>query len=129
MTDTTMFDTDVLIDAARGVSEAAVYLQDAAAQSRLAVSVVTKMELIVGCRNRTELRDVEGFLMGFTIVKMTEAVSDRAVNLLTQYRLSPGLLIADALIAATALVYDFPFVTKNRRDYRFIAGLNLLAYP
>ena len=35
----------------------------------------------------------------------------------------------DALIAATALEYGAPFITKNQRDYRFINGLNLLAYP
>jgi predicted nucleic acid-binding protein len=43
--------------------------------------------------------------------------------------LSHGLLIADALIAATAVVLDAPLISKNQRDYQFIAGLNLLAYP
>lgn len=38
-------------------------------------------------------------------------------------------LIADALIAATAMSLDKPLVIKNQRDYRFIAGLRLLAYP
>jgi predicted nucleic acid-binding protein len=40
-----------------------------------------------------------------------------------------GLLIADALIAATALYLVEPFVSKNQRDYRFITNLNLLPYP
>jgi predicted nucleic acid-binding protein len=43
--------------------------------------------------------------------------------------LSHGLLIADGLIAATALALNTPFVTKNQRDYRFIAGLDLRPYP
>jgi predicted nucleic acid-binding protein len=43
--------------------------------------------------------------------------------------LSHGLLIADALIAATALSLDASFLTKNQRDYRFIKGLSLLMYP
>ena len=50
-------------------------------------------------------------------------------DLLRGYRLSHGLLIADALIAATALSLDTSFVTKNQRDYHFVAGLNLLSYP
>ncbi|MCQ3975644.1 MAG: type II toxin-antitoxin system VapC family toxin, partial [Anaerolineae bacterium] len=58
-----------------------------------------------------------------------ETISDVAVDLLRRYRLSHGLLIADALIAATALSLDTPLVTKNQRDCRFIAGLRLLAYP
>jgi predicted nucleic acid-binding protein len=56
-------------------------------------------------------------------------ISDRAVDLLKQYFLSHGLLIADGLIAATALVHNEAFVSKNQRDFRFIAGLNLLPYP
>lgn len=54
---------------------------------------------------------------------------DAAVELLRRCRLSHGLLIADAFIAATALVLDTPLVSKNQRDYRFITGLNLLPYP
>jgi hypothetical protein len=37
-------------------------------------------------------------------------------------------VIADALIAATAIVIDAPLLSKNQRDYRFIQGLNLLPY-
>jgi len=87
------------------------------------------MELIVGCGNQADLQAVERFLRRFRILKLTDQISDAAVDLLRQYRLSHGLLIADALIAATALGYSEPFITKNQRDYRFIAGLNLLPYP
>jgi hypothetical protein len=87
------------------------------------------MELIVGCRNKKELKDLEEFLNRYQILKITEQVSDRAVDLLAQYFLSHGLLIADGLIAATALVHNEALITKNQRDFRFIAGLNLLAYP
>jgi predicted nucleic acid-binding protein len=38
-------------------------------------------------------------------------------------------LIADALIAATAVSFDLPFITKNQKDYRFISDLRLIAYP
>jgi predicted nucleic acid-binding protein len=43
--------------------------------------------------------------------------------------LSHGLLIADGVIAATALIHNEAFITKNQRDFRFIANLNLLPYP
>jgi len=87
------------------------------------------MELIVGCRNKTELRQLDELLKFFQIVKLTSQISDRAVFLLRQYRLSHGLLLADALIAASALAPNIAFITKNQRDYRFIEGLNLLTYP
>lgn len=124
-----MVDTDILIDAGRGDQDAIACLQRLEQQSSLATSVVTQLELIVGCRNKTELRDLETFLRRFQVLKITEQISDRAVDLLQQYRLSHSLLIADALIAATALEHDEPFITKTQRDFRFIAGLNLQPYP
>ncbi len=125
----TIVDTDILIDVARGDSDAIARLQGLQQQSALAVSAVTQMELIVGCRNKTELHALEIFLRRFQPLKITDQISDRAVGLLEQYRLSHGLLIADALIAATALEHNEPFITKNQRDFCFIAGLNLLPYP
>ena len=124
----TIIDTDILIDAGRGVQEAIDCLQRLAQNSSLAVSAVTQMELMVGCRNKTELRDLEIFLRHFQLLKITEPISDRAVDLLQQYRLSHGLLIADALIAATAMEHNQPFITKNQRDFRFVVGLNLQPY-
>jgi predicted nucleic acid-binding protein len=87
------------------------------------------MELIVGCERKAELRALEKFLTRFQLIKLNESISDRATELLRRYRSSHGLLIADSLIAATALSLDSPFVTKNRRRYRFIVGLHLLPYP
>jgi predicted nucleic acid-binding protein len=129
VTDFVIVDTDILIDVGRGVSEAITSLQGIEQQSSLAASVITQMELFIGCRNKTELQTVERFLLRFQLLKLTDQVSDTAVDLLRQYRLSHGLLIADALIAATVLTFDAPFVSKNQRDYRYISGLNLLAYP
>ncbi|GIV71565.1 MAG: hypothetical protein KatS3mg049_0121 [Caldilinea sp.] len=111
------------------VSTRPLTTQELAHSTKLAVSVVTQMELIVGCRNRAELQALEQVLRRFRILKIDETISDKAVELLQQYRLSHGLLIADALIAATALSWDCPFVSKNQRDYRFITNLDLLPYP
>ncbi|MBU2610429.1 MAG: PIN domain-containing protein, partial [Chloroflexi bacterium] len=47
-----------------------------------------------------------------------ERISSAAVELIRKYRLSHGLLIPDALIAATALTQNFDFITKNQRDSR-----------
>jgi predicted nucleic acid-binding protein len=125
----TIVDTDILIDAGHGVPEAVNCLQSIRANSFLAISVVTQMELMIGCRDKTEQRKLNQFLRQFQIVPLDKAISDKAVELLELYRLSHGLLIADSLIAATALVLSVPFISKNQRDYRFIAGLNLLPYP
>jgi len=125
----TIVDTDILIDAGRGIYDAVTCLQNLKSSSSLAISIVTKMELIVGCANKAELKILDNFIKQFDVIKIDQYISDNAVDLLRLYRLSHGLLIADSLIAATAIVYKCPFITKNQRDYRFIQGLNLLSYP
>ena len=125
----TIVDSDILIDVARGEADAINCLLHLEKTSTLAISAVSQMELIVGCQNKRELKDLEKFLDRYQILRITEQISDRAVGLLKRYFLSHGLLIADGLIAATALVHDEAFITENQRDFRFIAGLNLLPYP
>jgi hypothetical protein len=121
-------DTDILIDAALQASHAIDCLNKIEQQSLLAISVITQMELFVGCRNKTELRNTERFLKRFYVVKLDEHICDTAVDLLRQYRLSHSLAIPDALIAATAITLGQLFISKNQRDYAFIGGLQLLPY-
>ena len=122
-------DTDILIDAGRSDQTALDWLQAYEQQVSLAISAVTQMELLVGCRNQIEQQKLEKFLRRFQILEIRGQISDRAVNLLRQYRLSHGLLIADALIAATAIEHNEPLITKNQRHFRYISALNLLPYP
>jgi predicted nucleic acid-binding protein len=125
----TIFDTDILINVGRGDSEAINCLQNYAQLSTLAISVVTQMELLVGCRKKTEQQNLVKFLKQFQILELNEQISSKAVELLERYRLSHGLLIADSLIAATAIENNENFISKNQKDFRFIAGLILLPFP
>lgn len=124
-----LVDTDILIDVAAQVADAVDCLRHFEQRATLAVSAVTELELLVGCRNKTELQKTDRLLERFQVIPLNEQISHGAVNLIRKYRLSHGLLLADALIAATALVVDCDFVTKNQRDYRYMDKLNLLPYP
>jgi len=129
MNESLLVDIDILIDVARKEQIAVDYLKAEENRSILQVSSITKMELIVGCRNKSELQALDKFLRRYIVIDVTHDISEKAVSLLKTYRLSHGLLIADALIAATALTLDISFVTKNQKDYRFISDLRLLRYP
>lgn len=124
-----LVDTDILIDLSAENAQAIRSLKSLEQRATLSASSVTVMELIVGCRNKTELRNTDRLLERFKIISLNEQASNTAVELVRKYRLSHGLLIADALIAATALVLDCDFITRNQKDYRFITGLKLLNYP
>ena len=124
-----LVDTDILIDLAADSKPAVDSIKILGTEFMLAVSTITVMELTVGCRNKTELRNMEKFLERFEVSPLTERVSSIAVSLIKKYRLSHGLLLSDALIASTAIANDIPLASKNQRDYRFIPDLNLLPYP
>jgi predicted nucleic acid-binding protein len=124
-----LVDTDILIDVANNDATAKACLTAESQTATLAISTITVMELIVGCRNKSELQTLNRFLSQFQIFTLTNTISDRAAELLQIYFLSHGLLIADALIAATAIENQIPLISKNQRDFRFIQELNLLPYP
>ena len=124
-----LVDTDILVDLSADVSQAVDTIKALEAEFTVAVSTITVMELAIGCRNKTELRKTEKLLDRFKVSPLTERVSSIAVSLIKKYRLSHGLLLPDALIASTALANDISLASKNQRDYRFIADLNLLPYP
>jgi predicted nucleic acid-binding protein len=122
-------DTDLLIDVGRGIPEAVIYLREKQQHYRLCLSTITYLELLIGAQNKTELRKIDRFVARFELLRLSEAIADRGTQLIRQYRLSHGLLLADGLIAATALELGLPLATKNQRHYRFIAGLLVLPYP
>lgn len=124
-----LLDSDILIDYSRGLEEAAQFLNENSRQSQPAISSMSQMEVLVGARDKREQRKLDKFLQRFHVVKLSEPISDQAVRLLMRYSLSHGLMIPDALVAATALCEGLSLATKNRPDYEFITGLRLFKYP
>ncbi|MEA5511226.1 type II toxin-antitoxin system VapC family toxin [Crocosphaera sp. UHCC 0190] len=124
-----LVDTDILIDIANDDITAQTRLSNEAKNAVLSVSVITVMELIVGCRNKSELQVLSSFLIQFHVLTLNQEISGLGIDLIKKYYLSHGLLIPDALIAATAMGYNIGLLSKNQRDYCFIESLNLLPYP
>lgn len=124
-----IIDSDILIDVGRKDKTAIARLEEEQGKSVAAVSSVTQMELIVGCRNKTELKHLDKFLEEFEIINLNYEITQKAIELLKEYKLSHGLLIADSMIAATSMILDAPLLTKNQKDFKFIKGLKLLKYP
>lgn len=125
-----LLDTDVFIDHFRGQEAATTYIQSLAVDQR-ATTDITVMELYKGAANREELATILRFLTHNRITRLpvSEAASQRAVDLVHQYGLAHGLGIPDALIAAIALEGPHTLVTDNIRHFRFITGLDVLRAP
>ena len=121
-----LLDTNILIDVGRGVKTSVDVVKHITDESTIAISIVTQMELVIGCRNKSELQKLNKFLKNFQIISLDVEISKNALELLKKFRLSHGLLIADSLIAATALTYNLPLATRNVRDFKFIPKIQLL---
>ena len=90
------------------------------------INSIVYMELIQGTRDKKELNKIDKFLKQFEIIPIDTAVSLEAVALMKIYYLSHGLLIPDALIAATSIIKNIPLWTFNKKDFRFIEKVNLV---
>lgn len=118
-----LLDTDIIVNVGRGDAGAVAQVNTMLRSGSVYVSAVTEMELVVGCRNKAELKNLSKLLERFVVVPLTPEITTSAVILLKSYRLSHGLLIADALIAATALVTDRVLVSGNAKHFLMINGL------
>ncbi len=119
-----IFDTDIFIFAERGDRQA----QDAIlGEQHINISVITRIELIQGCRNKREVTDLENFLkmVRCRIIHCSNEVSIAADVLIRQYALSNNLSLGDAFIAATALYHQETLCTANYKDFCFIDGLSV----
>ena len=123
-----LIDTDVLIDYSRGIEKTKGILKNLESEQIFAVSVVTQLELMVGCENKADFKSLQKFLLNFEIIQLSKSTSEKAVDLFKKYRLSHGVLIPDMLIASTALTHEIPLLSKNRKDFRFIDELLLIEY-
>ncbi len=121
-------DSDIIIDALRSVPQAVARLDAEEEAGALFLSPVSHLEVLIGCKSKREQNTTEKFLRRFAAVPLDAVVCERAIELVLRYHLSHGLLLADALIATTALVHSIPLLTKNTRDFRFINGLTLEPY-
>jgi predicted nucleic acid-binding protein len=120
-------DTNIFIAWFRGDLETRTRLEHIGLEHILIPSV-TFMELLQGTRNKTESLQLKKKLKAYHIIHFNEITSRLAIELIEQFRLSHGLLIPDAIIAATAISFNLKLFTYNRKDFFFIPGIRLYEY-
>ena len=117
-------DSTVIIDAINNVATAQEQLLSIGSQNVL-ISVITEMEVLAGAINKEHQLKLEKKLKQYNILQIDNRISSKATELIKKYKLSHGLLIPDAIIAASCLIYDFELLTDNIKDFKFIDGLSL----
>ena len=84
------------------------------------------MELVQGMRNKRELDLLKKNLKKWDskILYISELASSKASLYVEQYYLSHSMKIADAFIAATAVIHKLPLLTGNDKHYKAIGELD-----
>lgn len=89
----------------------------------LNISVITRMELLAWRNaNTEELAMLEAFIKSATVYNLDELVILKSIEIRKLYTIK----LPDAIIAATALVYNYTFVTRNTADFKNIEGLKII---
>jgi len=117
-----IIDTNVFSEVFKGVAAVKTYIENLNAVIDTAIYI----ECLQGSKSNREKREIKKYLDNFPLFPITPEVSERAIELIDTYSNSHGLLLADALIAATAIENDLTVVTYNVNDFKFIGGLKTL---
>lgn len=114
-----LLDSNILIYAA---NEPTPELEALVTSEHNAVASVTQIEVYGFTGLKAEEKAALDILFDrLTVHPLDETVVQRAIEL----RQISKIGLADAVIAATALVHDRPLVTRNVDDFKRVAGLRL----
>lgn len=86
------------------------------------ISVVVKIEVLGFADVPAKMKVMEEFIGTATLLSLDDAVTLQTINLRKSHKLKLG----DAIIAATAIVYDLTLITRNTNDFKNIQGLNVI---
>lgn len=112
-----LIDTDILIDHFHNVAAATEFVARILLEDgQVLISIVSVIEILAGMQQGEE-DDTEALFALFTIVTADEPVARIAGRYLNQFGKSSAMDLGDAVIAATAEVYDAELITRNVRHY------------
>jgi predicted nucleic acid-binding protein len=112
-------DTNIFIHAFNGRTDTIDQLKKIGLPD-IVLSSITVMELLQGMSNKNELAQMKKKIKYYDIVQIDESISQKSIDYIEKYKLSHGLQIPDAIIAATAAVHQIPLYTYNLKDFDFL---------
>lgn len=105
-----LLDTNILIDYLKGFAQAK---REVALHQTLLISVITRIEVLVGARDQGEEQKLKAFLSRFETVGIDRNTGDLAATIRRQLRIA----VPDAVILATARAENALLVTRNTKDF------------
>jgi hypothetical protein len=118
-----LIDSDLAIEYLRDRQEAIDYLESL--EGSLLLSTLTVAELYAGVRGEREQRRLEQFLLAFQVLPVSQEVGKIGGLFRRNYGPTHGTGLVDALIGATAQLYQATLVTFNARHYPMLNNVQI----
>lgn len=115
-----LLDSNILIYSA---SEQYKELRDFFKQSEVVCSIITKLE-VLGYHKITPLQ-ITYFEAVFKVIDIIP-VSDEVINQAIKYRQKKSMSVGDAIIAASAKIYNCDLYTSNVEDFIKIKDIRII---
>jgi predicted nucleic acid-binding protein len=118
-----LIDTNILIYHVAGSPEATAFISKVAAKRAFNVSIITEIEFL-GWNKHTEegFKKCKRMLEAANIYELDENIAQKTIEL----RRKTKIKLADAVIAATAIINNFTIVTRNTADFKMIDEVSVL---
>jgi predicted nucleic acid-binding protein len=122
-------DTDVLIDYLLGIQPMARQVRLYAEASRLSTSAVSCFELLSGAGQNKRGDDVRRLVAGMAVLPLDVESATRAAAVQRSLK-AKGFSIGmgDSLIAGIALANGLQLLTRNRKHFQQVEGLDVVSF-
>lgn len=118
-----LLDTNILIYYTKGIEKAKNLIDSLTLQNSFNISILTKIEFL-GWDKHTDdgYEKCKKLIECANIYNVDELVSDNAIELKRKNKIK----LADAVIAATAILNGLKLVTRNKDDFEMVEGLEVV---
>lgn len=121
-----LLDSSILIDFLRAKNKSNSHLFKLTEENyQLYASIISHTELFSGksvWEKKEAYSEIKDLFFRITILPLTEEISEKSGEIKVKFDLN----IADAIIAATAMLTNLELITLNIKDFKMIKGLKLL---
>jgi predicted nucleic acid-binding protein len=118
-----LIDTNVISDYfSASLPASGLQFMDSVIDAIPKLSVITQIELLCWKTDIAKEQRIKDFIADSDILDITSDVIMHCVNI----RRDKKIKTPDAIIAATAIVYNFTLITRNTKDFKNIQGLEII---
>lgn len=103
--------------------QAEKFIDDSLREAQPCISAITEIELLCWKTATEKDRDaIQGFIGDALVIELERPIKLKTADIRRQHKIK----LPDAIIAATALVYELTLITRNTKDFEHIPGLAII---